>query len=151
MSRVVILGAGFGGIATAVALREQLAPADEIILVDRRDDFAMGIRKTWAILGISPIAYGTRSLATLAQRGIDVYRGTVTAIDPVNRTASVDGSVLEADAVVVALGAEQRMDAIPGLAEHGHNAWDRSHLDQVHGIVDAFRGGRVVVGIFGTP
>jgi sulfide:quinone oxidoreductase len=151
MSRVVILGAGFGGIATAVALREQLAPADEIVLVDRRDDFAMGIRKTWAILGISPIAYGTRSLASLAQRGIDVHRGTVTAIDPANRTASVDGSVLEADALVVALGAEQRMDAIPGLAEHGQNAWDRSHLNQVHGIVDSFRGGRVVVGIFGTP
>jgi sulfide:quinone oxidoreductase len=151
MSRVVILGAGFGGIATAVALREQLASGDEILLVDRRDDFAMGIRKTWAILGISPIAYGTRSLASLAARGIDVQRGTVTAIDPASRTASIDGTVVEADALVVALGAEQRMDAIPGLAEHGLNAWDRAHLDQVHGLVDAFRGGRVVVGIFGTP
>ena len=151
MSRVVILGAGFGGIATAVALREQLAADDEVVLVDRRDDFAMGIRKTWAILGISPIAYGTRSLAGLAERGIEFRRGTVAAIDPVSRTASVDGSDLEADALVVALGAEQRMDAIPGLAEHGRNAWDRGHLDQVHGLVDAFRGGRVVVGIFGTP
>lgn len=151
MSRVVILGAGFGGIATAVALRDQLAADDEIILVDRRDDFAMGIRKTWAILGISPIAYGTRSLASLAERGIDFRRGTVTAIDPINRTAIVDGSDLDADALVVALGTEQRMEAIPGLAEHGQNAWDRAHLDQVHGIVDAFRGGRVVVGIFGTP
>jgi sulfide:quinone oxidoreductase len=151
MSRVVILGAGFGGIATAVALREQLAADDEVVLIDRRDDFAMGIRKTWAILGISPIAYGTRSLAALAERGIDFRRGTVTAIDPVTRRATVDGSDLEADALVVALGAEQRMDAIPGLAEHGHNAWDRTHLDQVHGIVDAFRGGRVVVGIFQTP
>jgi sulfide:quinone oxidoreductase len=151
MSRVAILGAGFGGIATAVALREQLADGDEVVLVDRRDDFAMGLRKTWAILGISPIAYGTRSLASLAARGITVLQGTVTGIDPGQRTVSLDGTVLEADALVVALGAEQRMDAIPGLAEHGHNAWDRGHLDQVHGLVDAFRGGRVVVGIFGTP
>ncbi|MEX0625212.1 MAG: FAD-dependent oxidoreductase [Chloroflexota bacterium] len=151
MARVVILGAGFGGIATATALREQLGDADEIVLVDRRDDFAMGLRKTWAILGISPIAYGTRSLASLAARGITVLQGTVMGLDPRGRTASVDGTVLGADALVVALGAEQAMDAIPGLAEHGHNAWDRSHLDQVHGLVDAFRGGRVVVGIFGTP
>lgn len=151
MSRVVVLGAGFGGIATAVALRERLDEGDEIVLVDRRDDFAMGLRKTWAILGISPIAYGTRSLASLAARGITVLQGTVTGIDPGSRTASVDGSVLEADALVVALGAEQTMDVIPGLAEHGHNAWDRAHLDQVHGVVDAFRGGRVVVGIFRTP
>jgi sulfide:quinone oxidoreductase len=151
MARVVILGAGFGGIATATSLREQLGESDEIIVVDRRDDFAMGLRKTWAILGISPIAYGTRSLASLAARNITVLQGTVTGMDPRDRTAMVDGTVLESDALVVALGAEQRMDAIPGLVEHGHNAWDRSHLDHVHGLVDAFRGGRVVVGIFGTP
>jgi sulfide:quinone oxidoreductase len=151
MARVLILGAGFGGIATAVALRGQLATSDEIVLVDRRDDFAMGIRKTWAILGISPIAYGTRSLASLARRGITVLQGTVTRVDVGDRTATVDGSVLEADAMVVALGAEHAMGAIAGLAQHGHNAWDRAHLDEVHGLVDAFRGGRVVIGIFGTP
>jgi len=151
MARVLVLGAGFGGIATAIALSEQLAPSDEIVLVDRRDDFAMGIRKTWAILGISPIAYGTRSLASLTARGITFLQGNVTNIDVPGRTATVDGSVLEADALVVALGAEQSMEAVPGLAQHGHNAWDRAHLDEVHGLVDAFRGGRVVVGIFGTP
>jgi sulfide:quinone oxidoreductase len=151
MARVVILGAGFGGIATAVALREQVGERDEIVVVDRRDDFAMGLRKTWAILGISPIAYGTRSLASLAARGIDVVQGTVTRLDPGTRSATVDGATLQADALVVALGAEHAMTAIPGLAEHGHNAWDRSHLDQVHGLVDAFRGGSLVVGIFGVP
>ena len=151
MARVVIVGAGFGGIAAAVALREQVGERDEIVVVDRRDDFAMGLRKTWAILGISPIAYGTRSLASLAARGIDVVQGTVTRLDPGTRSATVDGATLQADALVVALGAEHAMTAIPGLAEHGHNAWDRSHLDQVHGLVDAFRGGSLVVGIFGVP
>lgn len=151
MARVLVLGAGFGGIATAVALRERLAEQDEVIVVDRRDDFAMGLRKTWAILGISPIAYGTRSLASLGPRGITVRQGEVTQLDPASRTATVDGAAIEADALVVALGAEQAMGAVPGLAAHGHNAWDRAHLDQVHGAVDAFRGGRVVVGIFGTP
>ena len=151
MARVLVLGAGFGGIAAAVALRGQLAGSDEVVLVDRRDDFAMGLRKTWAILGISPIAYGTRSLASLSTRGITFRQGTVERVDPVNRAATVDGASIEADALVIALGAEQAPDAIPGLAEHGLNAWDRSHLDHVHGIVDGFRGGRVAVGIFGTP
>ncbi|MDP9468281.1 MAG: NAD(P)/FAD-dependent oxidoreductase [Chloroflexota bacterium] len=151
MARVLVLGAGFGGIAAAVALREQLPESDEVLLVDRRDDFAMGLRKTWAILGISPIAYGTRSLAGLAARGINVIRGTIERVDPSNHSAIVDGTVVEADALVVALGAEPRMDLIPGLAEHAHNAWDRGHLDRVHAAVDAFHGGRVVVGIFGVP
>jgi sulfide:quinone oxidoreductase len=151
VARVLVLGAGFGGIATAVALRAQLAPDDEVVLVDRRDDFAMGLRKTWAILGISPIAYGTRSLASLSTQGITFRQGTVDRVDPANRAATVDSVPIEADALVIALGAEQAPNAIAGLSEHGLNAWDRSHLDQVHGIVDRFRGGRVVVGIFGTP
>jgi sulfide:quinone oxidoreductase len=143
VARVLVLGAGFGGIATAVALRGQLAADDEVVLVDRRDDFAMGLRKTWAILGISPIAYGTRSLASLSMRGITFRQGTVERVDPANRAATVDGASIEADALVIALGAEQALDAVPGLSEHGLNAWDRSHLDQVHGIVDRFRGGHV--------
>jgi len=151
MARVLVLGAGFGGVATAVALREQLPERDEVLLVDRRDDFAMGLRKTWAILGISPIAYGTRSLASLAERGISVVHGTIERIDPAHRAATVDGAALEADAMVVALGAETAIDLIPGLAEHAHNAWDRGHLDRVHAAVDAFRGGRAVIGIFGVP
>ena len=151
MARVVVLGAGFGGVATAVALREQLAERDEVLLVDRRDDFAMGLRKTWAILGISPIAYGTRSLASLGARGITVLQGTVERIDPTNRAVTVDGAALEADAMVLALGAETAMELIPGLAEHGHSAWNRGQLDRVHAAVDAFRGGRVVIGIFGVP
>jgi len=151
MARALVLGAGFGGIASAVALRQQLPASDEVLLVDRHDDFAMGLRKTWAILGISPIAYGTRSLASLSERGIHVMQGTIDRVDPATRSARVDGRDLEADALVIALGAEQSMDAVPGLAAHGLNAWDRSHLDQVHGVVDAFRSGRVVVGVFGTP
>jgi sulfide:quinone oxidoreductase len=151
MARVLVLGGGFGGIPTAVALRDQLSEADEVVLVDRHDDFAMGLRKTWAILGISPIAYGTRSLASLARRGIVFRQGSIDSVDPASRSATVDGEPIEADALVLALGATHELDAVPGLAEHGLNAWDRFHLDHVHGVVDAFRGGRVLVGIFGAP
>jgi sulfide:quinone oxidoreductase len=151
MARALVLGAGFGGIATAVSLRRQLGDEHEVMLVDRRDDFAMGLRKIWAILGISPIAYGTRSLASLRQQGITVVQGTVERIDPVARVAMIDGAACEADALVVALGAAQDMDAIPGLATYGLNAWDRTGIDHVHGVVDQFRAGRAVVGIFGAP
>jgi len=151
MARVLVLGAGFGGIAAATALRAHLNPDDDLVLVDRADDFAMGLRKTWAILGISPIAYGTRSLATLSQRGIRAVRGTVESIDAAQRSAVIDGKAYEADALVIALGAAQVTDAVPGLAEHGHIAWDRHHVEQIHAVVDEFRGGRVAVGIFGMP
>jgi len=151
VARALILGAGFGGIATAVALREQLPSTDEVVLVDRRDDFAMGLRKIWAILGISPIAYGTRPLAMLERRGIRVVHADVTGIAPASRIVNLGGTTLEADALVLALGASHAIEAIPGLGAHGVNAWERAGVDHAHALVDGFRGGRVVVGIFGSP
>ncbi len=58
MHRVLVLGGGFGGIATAVALRDRLAPDDEVVLVERRPTFVMGLRKNWALAGSSTIAAG---------------------------------------------------------------------------------------------
>jgi sulfide:quinone oxidoreductase len=151
MPRVLILGAGFGGIATAIALRRGLAADDEIVLVDRREAFVMGLRKTWFILGISPLAYGERHLARLAEQGIRFERGEITRIDPAAHAVEVNGRSVEADALVVALGASHDMTAVPGLADHGHSAWTLEGLEHAHAAIDAFRGGRVAIGIFGQP
>jgi sulfide:quinone oxidoreductase len=151
MARALVLGGGFGGIACAVALREQLPAGDEVLLVDRREDFVMGLRKTWHLLGMSPLAYGTRHLSILAGRGIEVLNGEVAALDPSSRSATIDGRRLEADALVLALGARAVLEAVPGLAEHGHNVWSREGLEHAQAAIDAFRGGRVAVGIFGMP
>ena len=113
MKGVLILGGGFGGIATAVALRARLDPADQITVVDRRTSFVMGLRKNWALVGESSLAEGTRALADLERRGIRVVQGDVTAIEPADRAADVDGRRLEADALVVALGAEHDAERVP--------------------------------------
>lgn len=151
MARVLILGGGFGGIATAVAIRDRLPPDDEVVLVDRRDEFVMGLRKTWHLLGMSPLAYGTRHLLQLERHGIRVRQAEVQAIDPARRAATIGGEMVEADALVLALGAGQEIQAVPGLAEHAHNAWSREGLEHTHQAIEAFRGGRAVVGIFGMP
>ena len=151
MHRVIVLGGGFGGIATAVALRERLTPEDEVVLVERRPTFVMGLRKNWALVGASTIAVGERALATLSGRGITVRAGTVNAIDPAARAAEVDGDRLEADALVVALGAARDPDAIPGFREHAIDLYDVSASAAGAAAIDAFAGGRVLIGIFGAP
>jgi sulfide:quinone oxidoreductase len=151
MSRVLVLGAGFGGIATAVALRSELGDGDEVALIDRRDEFVMGLRKTWHVLGISPLAYGERSLSLLRRRGIDFRRSEIEAIDVEGPRARVDGEWLEADAMVLGLGARHAVDAVPGLAQHGLDAWTQEGLERVGAAVADFRGGRAVIGIFGAP
>lgn len=151
MHRILILGAGFGGIATALGLRGRLDSSDEVVLVDRRETFAMGLRKNWGITGMEPLHIGERSLDGLRGRGVDVRRGEITAIDVGARSASVDGVSIEADVLVIALGAERDPGAIPGLAANALDVYDRDANASIADSVEAFSGGRLVIGVFGAP
>ena len=151
MHRVLVLGGGFGGIATAVALRARLDSADDVVLVERRPTFVMGLRKNWALVGASTLADGERPLAALRERGIDVVAATIEAIRPEAREADVDGRTIAADALVVALGAERDPDRIAGFREHAIDVYDEASSAAGAAAIDAFAGGRVVIGIFGVP
>jgi sulfide:quinone oxidoreductase len=151
MRRVLILGAGFGGLAAARALRLRLPEQDEVVLVDRRASYVMGLRKWWAIVGRSTLDEGRRELRDLARSGIQFVQGTIEAIDPARRSAVVEGRTIEADAVIVALGAEHVLDALPGFREHVLNPYDSDSVPAVVEALAAFRGGRLGIGIFGVP
>jgi len=151
MARVIILGGGFGGIAAATRLRDLLPRSDEVVLVDRRRDFAMGLRKTWAVVGSHPLEDGVRPLSRLADRGIEVIEAVIEAIDPATRIVRLADRSLEADALVVALGAEQAPEQVLGLVEHGINVWDRAEAGRAHAALEGLAGGRLVVGVFGLP
>lgn len=151
MKRVLILGGGFGGIATAVALRAQLDPADQIVLVDRRPSFVMGLRKNWVLSGESSLAEGTRRLVDLEHRGITVVQGSIETIHPADRAADVDGRRFEADALVVALGAERDAGRVPGFREFAIDAYDPDATARGREAVERLTAGRVVIGIFGVP
>ena len=149
--RVLILGGGFGGVAAATRLRELLDPADEIVLADRRSHFMMGFRKTMAVVGRDPLSNGMRPLAALEAKGIRVREAGISAIDAANRAAELDGERIEADALLVALGAEVAAGAVPGLTENAHNVYSPEGVPGAAKALAAIDRGRVVVGIFGAP
>jgi len=151
LAQVLILGGGFGGVAAGVELRKLLSPSDRITLVDRREQFYFGFRKTWALLGETTVAAGQRPLKSLERLGITVRHGTVDAIDPEAKAALIDGARVEADALVVALGAQSHPDGVPGFREHGLNLYDGPGLATAAERLRQFSGGRVAVVILGIP
>ena len=153
MKRVLILGGGFGGIATAHRLKQRLGNEVEVILADRRPFFMVGFRKSWALIGESPLEAGQKPIDSLSRLGVDVRRATIEAIQPQEKSATVDGEKIQADALVVALGAELNPSAVPGFAEHAYNVYDPnpSGIPRAEKALNEFKGGRLVIGIFGAP
>jgi sulfide:quinone oxidoreductase len=151
MTRVVIAGGGFGGISAAVNLTRELGPGT-VTLIDRRPDFAMGLRKAWAIFGLEDLAVGTRRLADLP--GVDFVQADVSAVEPDDRAVVANGQRYAGDALVLALGAQAALDTVPGLAQRGINVWDRAQAERARVALDGLRSagdGRLVIGVFGQP
>jgi sulfide:quinone oxidoreductase len=151
MKRVVILGAGFGGLAAATRLRQRLPEGHEILLADRRAHFVAGLRKSWALAGTAEFRPGERPLAALESRGIRFLQAEIESIDPTNRSAVIGGERFEADALIVALGTHHAPETVPGFLEHAHNIYDRAALPRAAEAVRSFGGGRLGIGIFASP
>ena len=151
VERTLVLGGGFGGIAVATRLREQLGDAHEVLLIDRRPAFSMGLRKLWELVGLGTIEDGSRPRSALAGGGIEVVEADVTAIDPSGRSVETSVGNFQGERLVVAIGAESRADLVPGLAAHGHDVWSFRTAPVLRRALETFGGGRVAVVIFGVP
>ncbi|MEK6588944.1 MAG: hypothetical protein AABY97_08905 [Chloroflexota bacterium] len=75
MAEILILGGGFGGVATGIELRRLLPSEHRITLVDRRDQFSFGFRKTWVLLGEATLAAGQRPLKSLERSRLNEWFG----------------------------------------------------------------------------
>jgi sulfide:quinone oxidoreductase len=151
MNRVLILGGGFGGIAAAHRLKQKLGDEVEVILVDRQPYFMVGFRKSWALTGETTLAAGQKPIEGLSRIGVEVKRATVESINPQEKSATVDGERIQADALVVALGTELNPGAVPGFSEHAYNVYDPNDIPRAEKALNEFKGGKLVIGIFGGP
>ena len=151
MKRVLILGGGFGGIAAAHRLKQRLGDEVDVILVDRRETFMVGFRKSWALVSESTLAAGQKPIDSLSGSGVRVLHDPVRVIEPDARAAYIGDMRIDADALIVALGAELAPELIPGFQEHAFNVYDPQAIPRAAEALNEFKGGRLVIGIFGAP
>ncbi|MHB8879862.1 MAG: NAD(P)/FAD-dependent oxidoreductase [Myxococcaceae bacterium] len=142
---ILILGGGVGGVVAANALRKRLSQEHRITVVDREPAFTLAASFLWVMTGDRTPAQVSRPLVRLQRKGIEVVRGEVERIDPERREVVVNGKALRGDQLIVTLGAELALDAIPGLADAGHTFATLEGATRIRAALEGFRGGRIVV------
>ncbi len=149
--RVVVLGAGFGGLELSTMLSEAVGSDIDVTLIDKNDAFVFGFSKLDVMFGRTTPDAVRLAYSEIVKPGVRVLRETVTAIDPEARRVTTDAGVHEADVLVVALGADYDFDATPGLAEGGNEFYSVNGAERLAGIIPAFSQGHVVIGVCGAP
>ncbi|MDQ6822057.1 MAG: FAD-dependent oxidoreductase [Actinomycetota bacterium] len=149
--RVVILGAGFGGLELSTLLSEAFGADVDVTLIDNNDAFVFGFSKLDVMFGRATPEAVSLAYRDIAKPGVRVLRETVTAVDPESRRVTTDAGAHEADFLVIALGADYDMDATPGLAEGGNEFYTLAGAERLAGIIPTFSEGHAVIGVCGAP
>lgn len=151
MRRVVILGAGFGGLELATTLSESVGDLVEVTLIDKNGAFVFGYSKLDVMFGRTTLDAVRLPYSSIAKQGVRFLQEEVTAIDPDSRAVTTDAGVHEADVLVVALGADYDLDATPGLAEGGNEFYSVAGAARLAEELPEFSGGQAIVGVCGAP
>jgi sulfide:quinone oxidoreductase len=151
MQRVVILGAGFGGLELATMLSEAVGGDVNVTLIDQSDAFVFGYSKLDVMFGRTTLDAVRLPYRDIVKPGVRFLQETITAIDPEARRVTTDGGVHEADVLIVALGADYDLDATPGLAEAGNEFYSVAGAERLAEVLPTFSSGRAIVGVCGAP
>ncbi|WFE99676.1 FAD-dependent oxidoreductase [Micromonospora sp. WMMD964] len=143
--RVLILGAGYAGMAAATQLAARTRRADvQVAVVNARERFTERLRLHMAATGQQLAELDIPEL--LAVTGAQFVRGWVTAVDAQAKTVRVDDSrELRYDTLVYALGSVTDTAAVPGAEDHAYTLDGPSGAPALADRLARLGGGTVVV------
>jgi sulfide:quinone oxidoreductase len=149
--RIVVLGAGFGGLELSTLLSEKIGDRIELTLIDKNDTFFFGFSKLDVMFGKESTDAVLNSYSAIVKPGVTFRQETITAIDPATKRVTTNGGVYEADILVIALGADYDVGATPGLAEGGDEFYTFQGAEKLRDVIPTFTSGHAIVGVTSAP
>ncbi|MDE1878843.1 MAG: NAD(P)/FAD-dependent oxidoreductase, partial [Thaumarchaeota archaeon] len=148
---IVILGGGFGGLAAANELRENLTQDTRITVIDKKDWFMMDLVKLWIINGTREFESSKRPLENVSKKGIEFVNEDILKIDPVNRSVRTKYRQFHYDYLIIALGVELAPEQILGLKENSFVLYDINDVPKIRDTLRQIKSGKIVMAITGLP
>ena len=149
--RIVILGAGIGGIVAANTLAKHAKGRHEVVVVDRASTYEFTPSYLWILSGSRTLERISVPIERIARKGIRFERAEVLSIDPRARTVKTSHGVLEADYLLIALGATTHMKGLEDVARVGHNLYSAAGAAELAKIHRAGEHNRVVLLVSSMP
>ncbi|MDE1812130.1 MAG: FAD-dependent oxidoreductase [Thaumarchaeota archaeon] len=150
-TNIVILGGGFGGLAAANELRDNLTQDTRITIIDKKDWFMMDLVKLWIINGTREFESSKRSLENVTKKGIEFVNEDILKIDPVNKSVRTKYRQFHYDYLIIALGVELAPEQIPGLKENGFVLYDINDVPKIRDTIRQVKSGKIAMAITGLP
>ncbi|HET9915849.1 MAG TPA: FAD-dependent oxidoreductase, partial [Candidatus Binatia bacterium] len=145
--KIVILGGGCGGVVAATQLGRKLGADHDVILIDRRPNHIFMPAFLFVMIGERQPRDIQRNLKIIEKRNVRVIQSEILGIDPVRQEVALEKEKINYDYLITALGMQTRPDLGPGFAEASQHPWEMESALRLRESLEAFRGGRVVVGV----
>jgi len=157
MQRVVILGGGVGGTLVANLLVRKLRYQIDhheatVTLVDEKGEHVYQPGFMYIAMGGERAEKLARPERSLLDDRVILTVARALRIDEANsRIELEDGNHIGYDQLVIATGSRIVPEEIPHFAEEAHHFYNPVAALKLRAALDAFTGGRIVVGIAGMP
>ena len=148
---ILILGGGFGGLAAANELRQNLPQDVRITIIDKKNWFMMDLVKLWILSGTRQFELSKRPLENVVRNGIEFVNEEVINLDTTRKTVRTRYRQFHYDYLIIALGVELAPEQIPGLEENGLILYDIKDVSKIHDTILQMKKGKIVIAIMGFP
>jgi len=148
-TRVVVLGAGFGGLELTTLLSDRYGAGMDITLIDKSDTFTFGFAKLDVMFGRKMPADVRHAYRQILKPGVRFVQTSVRSFDPSTKRVVTGAGTFDADILVVALGADLDPAATPGLVEGGHEFYSVEGAFALRSVLPSFDRGHAIVGVTG--
>jgi sulfide:quinone oxidoreductase len=157
VQRVVVLGGGVGGTLTAnlVArkLKRLIARGEaKVTVVDATGQHAYQPGYMYIAMGSERAEKLKRPERSLLDANVDLVVDTVERIDPASSlVALASGETMPFDHLVIATGSRILPEAIESFETEAYHFYTAQASARLRKALDAFSGGKIVIGIAGIP
>ncbi|HYO42410.1 MAG TPA: FAD/NAD(P)-binding oxidoreductase [Candidatus Limnocylindrales bacterium] len=157
MQRVVVLGGGVGGTLTANLVARKLkkliaAGEVQVTVVDATGAHAYQPGYMYIAMGNERAEKLVKPERSLLDGNVELVVDTVTGIDASVRTVTLgSGTVMGYEHLVIATGSRIMPEEMPGFDAEAHHFYSAEAAAKLRKALDAFTGGRIVIGIAGIP